>query len=117
MFGMGQQGPGIGYVPSKPMAYIRAFKAYSEVFMPSKTSSEHLRRGNKIIMPQEALIEIARGKMDGEPLTFMVSNPKFGLKTHVGVLEFSADDGVCYLPTWVRNYYSDDGIFVSRRRK
>ena len=67
-------------------------------------------------MPQEALIEIARGKMDGEPLTFMVSNPKFGIKTHVGVLEFSADDGVCYLPTSVRIYYSRSwNIYVSKK--
>lgn len=38
MFGGGQHG-GIQNVPSKPMTYIRAFKAYSEVFMASKTSS------------------------------------------------------------------------------
>lgn len=60
-------------------------------------------------------MEIARGRMDGEPLTFMISNPKFGIKTHVGVLEFSAPDGICYLPTWVRPPINslDDGVPLS----
>ena len=34
------------------MPYVRALKAYSEIFMSTKTGGEHLKRGNKIIMPQ-----------------------------------------------------------------
>lgn len=35
-------------------------------------------------------------------MMFMVSNPQMGKKTHTGVLEFSAEEGLCYLPYWVR---------------
>ena len=36
------------------------------------------------------------------PWTFELINPiKRHLKTHAGVLEFTADEGVVYLPSWV----------------
>lgn len=36
-------------------------------------------------------------------MTFMVSNAQMGLKTYCGVLEFSAEEGVCHLPVWMMN--------------
>lgn len=39
--------------------------------------------------------------IDG-PWTFELFNPlNRDLKTHAGVLEFTADEGVVYLPSWV----------------
>ena len=35
------------------------------------------------------------------PMTFMISNPQMGLKTHCGVLEFSAEEGMCHIPIWM----------------
>lgn len=37
-------------------------------------------------------------------MIFMVSNPQMAKKTYCGVLEFSADEGLCFLPYWV-NYH------------
>jgi ubiquitin fusion degradation protein 1 len=37
------------------------------------------------------------------PWTFQLRNPKSAaLETHAGVLEFIAEEGVVYLPPWVR---------------
>jgi len=33
----------------------------------------------------------------------MISNPQVGKKTYCGVLEFSAEEGLCYLPYWMMN--------------
>lgn len=55
-------------------------------------------QGDKIILPHsilEVLIEL-----DVQyPMTFeIVTNNK---KTHCGVLEFTADEGTCYIPIWI----------------
>ncbi|TNV87553.1 hypothetical protein FGO68_gene3297 [Halteria grandinella] len=36
-------------------------------------------------------------------MLFMLSNPQVGKKTYTGVLEFSAEEGCCYLPYWMMN--------------
>jgi ubiquitin fusion degradation protein 1 len=33
----------------------------------------------------------------------MISNPQMSKKTYCGVLEFSAEEGLCYLPFWMMN--------------
>lgn len=37
------------------------------------------------------------------PMLFMISNPQMAKKTYCGVLEFSAEEGNCYLPLWMMN--------------
>lgn len=36
------------------------------------------------------------------PMLFKVDNPASGRSTHCGVLEFVAEEGVVYMPHWVR---------------
>jgi len=49
-------------------------------------------------------------------MIFMLSNPQMGKKTHCGVLEFSADEGVCYLPRWIMDQlFLEDGAEVILR--
>ena len=36
------------------------------------------------------------------PMVFKVTNSSNGLATHCGVLEFTAEEGRAYLPSWVR---------------
>lgn len=46
----------------------------------------------------------------------MVSNPQMGKKTYTGVLEFSAEEGCCYLPYWMmNNLYLDEGSEIILR--
>ena len=36
-------------------------------------------------------------------MLIMISNPQMSKKTYCGVLEFSAEEGLCYLPFWMMN--------------
>lgn len=36
-------------------------------------------------------------------MLFKLTNKNSDRMTHCGVLEFVADEGICYLPHWVRN--------------
>ena len=46
----------------------------------------------------------------------MLSNPQMGKKTHCGVLEFSADEGLCYLPRWIMDQlFLEDGAEIILR--
>jgi ubiquitin fusion degradation protein 1 len=34
-------------------------------------------------------------------MTFMISNPMMNKKAYCGVLEFSAEEGMCHIPVWM----------------
>ena len=60
-----------------------------------------------VILPTSALelleeIQRATRMPAASPYMFAVSDPEGQRKTHCGVLEFSATEGRCYLPNWVR---------------
>lgn len=55
-----------------------------------------------VILPSSALHELARLNIS-YPMLFMISNTQMGKKTYCGVLEFSAEEGMCYLPYWMMN--------------
>jgi len=55
-----------------------------------------------VILPTSALHELARLRIQ-YPMTFMISNSQMGLKTYCGVLEFSAEEGMCHIPIWMMN--------------
>lgn len=57
---------------------------------------------NIVILPSSALHELARLNIT-YPMLFMISNPQVGKKSYCGVLEFSAEEGLCYLPYWMMN--------------
>lgn len=66
-------------------------------------------------MPSSALAELARLKIS-YPMTFMISNPQISKKSYCGVLEFSADEGVCHLPVWLmHNLFLEEGSDVILR--
>jgi ubiquitin fusion degradation protein 1 len=56
--------------------------------------------GDKIYLPPSALDRLARMNVE-YPMLFEVTNNVIGSKTHCGVLEFSADEGYCYMPFWM----------------
>lgn len=91
--GGGQFGGGPG-----TQLFMRSFKAYSPAFF----GKQDINKGNKIILPGSALHELARLNIT-YPMLFMISNPQMSKKTYCGVLEFSAEEGLCYLPFWMMN--------------
>jgi ubiquitin fusion degradation protein 1 len=56
--------------------------------------------GDKIYLPPSAFELLARMVIE-YPMLFRVTNCQNGRKTHCGVLEFSADEGYCYMPYWM----------------
>lgn len=53
--------------------------------------------GDKIFLPPSALDRLARMNVE-YPMLFEVTNSQIEKKTHCGVLEFSAEEGWCYMP-------------------
>lgn len=101
---------------------MRSYKAYSPAFF----GKAEINKGNKskhpafsnhcvVILPSSALHEMARLNIS-YPMMFMVSNPQVGKKTYCGVLEFSAEEGMCYLPIWMmNNLFLEEGTDVMLR--
>lgn len=56
--------------------------------------------GDKIILPPSALDKLARMNVE-YPMLFEISCNFTGRKSHCGVLEFSAEEGFCYMPFWM----------------
>uniref|UniRef100_A0A6C0D3X0 Ubiquitin fusion degradation protein n=1 Tax=viral metagenome TaxID=1070528 RepID=A0A6C0D3X0_9ZZZZ len=67
-------------------------------------------QGDKIILPS-SILEILIELEVQYPMTFeLVTNNK---KTHCGVLEFTADEGTCFVPAWImKNLYLKEGDFI-----
>jgi len=60
----------------------------------------HHKNSDKIILPV-SILEILISMEVQYPLTFeIVTNQK---KTHCGVLEFTSDEGTCFIPQWIMN--------------
>jgi len=74
----------------------------------------HLEGGDKILLPPSAFDTLARLNVD-YPMLFQLSSSAKGTMTHCGVLEFTAEEGSCYIPFWMmQNLLIEEGsvIFV-----
>ncbi|OUS47704.1 ubiquitin fusion degradation protein UFD1-domain-containing protein [Ostreococcus tauri] len=91
----------------------RGFTASYRVYPVSFIDRPQVELGDKAIMPPSALERLTRMQIDEFPMTFEVENAKRGRKTHCGVLEFVADEGVVYLPYWMmQNLLLEEGDVV-----
>ena len=59
-----------------------------------------IEEGDKIFLPPSALDKLARMNVE-YPMLFEITNNFIDKKTHCGVLEFSAEEGWCYMPFWM----------------
>ncbi|EFA75188.1 ubiquitin fusion degradation protein UFD1 family protein [Heterostelium album PN500] len=62
----------------------------------------HLESGGKILLPPSALNTLSRLHIQF-PMQFEISNTDKHRSSHCGVLEFTAEEGVCYMPKWMMN--------------
>lgn len=68
-----------------------------------------LQKGDKILLPPSAFDTLARLHVD-YPMLFKLENPNNGTMTHCGVLEFTAEEGSCYIPFWMmQNLLLEEG--------
>lgn len=66
-----------------------------------------------MLLPQSALNHLARMNVTW-PMLFSLKNEPKNRVTHGGVLEFSADEGFCFLPSWMmRNLDLREGDIIT----
>ncbi|KAK7385180.1 hypothetical protein VNO78_30892 [Psophocarpus tetragonolobus] len=81
----------------------------------SSTEVSNLENGGKIIMPDSALNLLAYCEIE-YPMLFELRKPSAERVTHCGVLEFTADEGMIYMPQWMmENMHLQEGDNVILR--
>ncbi|PNX88906.1 ubiquitin fusion degradation protein 1, partial [Trifolium pratense] len=89
------------------------FEHVYRCFSVSSLERPDLENGDKIIMPPSALDSLARLEIE-YPMLFELRNPSSERTTHCGVLEFTADEGIVYLPNWMmEDMLLEEGGIVS----
>jgi len=87
-------------------SYSVQLRCFSAPFFSHADSAkiDVVNYGGKILLPNSALDALTRMNIE-YPMLFKITNPDINhqLATHAGVLEFSADEGKCYLPSWMMN--------------
>ena len=78
--------------------FIDVYKAYPA----TKIDRDDINLSNSIILPPSALDQLStKGIFDEikRAITFRILNIELNISTHCGVLEFTAEEGVCYIPS------------------
>ncbi|VDD93542.1 unnamed protein product [Enterobius vermicularis] len=79
---------------------LRAFSAPFAQAADTEKVNE-INHGGKILLPPSSLDLLVRLNIE-YPMMFKISNPEDPSRvTHCGVLEFLAEEGRCYLPSWI----------------
>jgi len=73
----------------------------------------NLEGGDKILLPPSAFDTLARLNVD-YPMLFQLENAAKQTVTHCGVLEFTAEEGSCFVPFWMmQNLLLEEGSILS----
>ncbi|CDK26836.1 unnamed protein product [Kuraishia capsulata CBS 1993] len=81
------------------------FRAYPVVMMPDLSRKDAANYGGKIFLPPSALNKLTMLNIR-YPMLFELTSEESGKSTHSGVLEFTAEEGRCYLPQWMMSTLS-----------
>ena len=95
MFNNGFMNPnGYGFGQYRQRSFDETFKAFPMSFLDGKSSAE---KGDKIVLPQSAFERLAQMEVQ-YPMQFTIANDAFDPPrvTHVGVLEFTAQEGALF---------------------
>lgn len=94
-----------------PQRFEEQYHCYSMAY----ADKAHLEGGDKILLPPSAFDTLARLNVD-YPMLFQLSNSMKGTLTHCGVLEFTAEEGSCFIPFWMmQNLLIEEGSVISVR--
>ena len=78
--------------------FIEVYRAYpSSIF-----GREDIDLSNNIILPPDALKKLSKMPNFGDstiPILFRILNIDLNISTHCGVVEFTAEEGTCYIPS------------------
>lgn len=88
------------------------FDCYFLCYSSAMAGRTGLDEGDKILLPPSALDTLARMNVE-YPMLFEITNEVIGKKSHCGVLEFSAEEGRCYMPHWMlQNLLVEEGSLL-----
>ncbi|KAI3404381.1 UFD1 [Candida oxycetoniae] len=95
-----------GGIPSFGMPMNNKFEEYFRCY-PIAMMSDMIRKddanyGGKIFLPPSALNKLTMLHIR-YPMLFELTNEQGNLTTHSGVLEFTSEEGRCYIPQWMMN--------------
>lgn len=85
-----------------PQSFEDFFRCYPITMMKDAGNKDVANYGGKIFLPQSALHKLTMLNIR-YPMLFKISTTNTNKFTHSGVLEFTADEGRCYLPDWMMN--------------
>jgi len=92
-----------------PTRFEEQYHCYSVAY----ADKSHLERGDKILLPPSAFDTLARLQVD-YPMLFRLESPDKGTGTHCGVLEFTAEEGSCFIPFWMmQNLLIEEGSVIT----
>ncbi|OQV17581.1 Ubiquitin fusion degradation protein 1-like protein [Hypsibius exemplaris] len=92
--------------------FRRDYKCYSIAMLPHSNRPD-VEKGGKIILPPSALHLLSQMNVQF-PMLFKLKNTAKNTVTHCGVLEFIADEGLVYMPSWMmRNLLMNEGDLVT----
>eukprot|EP01066_Platyproteum_vivax_P013550 Platyproteum_vivax@DN6127_c0_g1_i1.p1 len=97
---------GLGGLGNRILAAGRgsaSFDCQYQCFPISFSGKDELENGNKIVLPSSALDQLARLNIS-YPMLFEIRNDSQNRKSHCGVLEFTAEEGTCYVPYWLMQH-------------
>ena len=79
----------------------------------SNSPPKNYQKGDKILLPPSAFDTLARLQVD-YPMLFRLENTEKGTQTHCGVLEFTAEEGTCFIPFWMmQNLLIEEGSLLT----
>mmetsp|Transcript_31224 Transcript_31224/g.75473 ORF Transcript_31224/g.75473 Transcript_31224/m.75473 type:complete len:410 (+) Transcript_31224:151-1380(+) len=110
-------GPGGGFGGGLPgaggMMMPRRFEEQYHCYSVAYADKAQLEKGDKILLPPSAFDTLARLQVD-YPMLFRLSSDVENKTTHCGVLEFTADEGTCYIPFWMmQNLLIEEGSLIT----
>ncbi|KAM3417824.1 hypothetical protein BST61_g6049 [Cercospora zeina] len=89
-------GRGVG---GRPRRFDEYYRCYPIAMMPGP-EREAANHGGKMFLPASALDKLTQLHIE-YPMLFELINGTKSTTTHAGVLEFTAEEGRCYLPFWM----------------
>ena len=107
-FGWGFGGGGLG-MPRLPDKFEEQYHCYSVAY----ADKSNLEGGDKILLPPSSFDTLARLNIE-YPMLFQLQSHEKGTMTHCGVMEFTAEEGSCFIPFWMmQNLLLEEGSLIT----
>ena len=98
--------------------FIESYRAYP---IEKKGQRDDIEYSNNIILPPSALQKLSLNfehNITKNPFLFSILNIDFNIFTHCGVAEFTAEEGICYIPSNLFDrLHLEEGQKVNIRKK